>query len=113
MGAHFKLTRQHRAAIEDQIEALIAMLDALDGDPDLEPEDDVCAARDDGCGPFYVQGRRLWGSIDEDPGVLRPIYGSDQTAGPINYADASRAHRASEMGLERSPNGGWRPSVPA
>jgi hypothetical protein len=35
------LSPQHRTAIEDAIEALIALLDALDGDADLEaPCDD-------------------------------------------------------------------------
>jgi hypothetical protein len=36
-----------RAAIERTIDALITMLDALDGDPDLEPEDCARECPDD------------------------------------------------------------------
>lgn len=36
-----------RAQIEAAIESLIAHLDAMDGDPDLEPEVDCCSAHDD------------------------------------------------------------------
>ena len=108
MGAHFKLTTAHRAAIEDQVETLLALLDAMDGDCDLEPEHDRCEAGDDGCGALYNhQGVRVWGSSDEDRGVLKPVYGADQTAGPVNYEDASRGYRAAEMGLVRTATGGW------
>ncbi|MBP7334933.1 hypothetical protein [Niveispirillum sp.] len=41
------LSQASRADIEAAIEALIARLDSLDGDPDLEPETDGCDAHDD------------------------------------------------------------------
>ena len=48
------------------IEALIAELDKRDGDPDLEDDaDDMCAAGDDGCGPFWHGGHLHWGSTWE------------------------------------------------
>lgn len=112
MGAHFKLNRTHRAAIADQIETLIALLDVMDGDPDFEPEDDRCMAGDDGCAPFLLQGKQYWGSTDEDRGVLKPAYGINQTEGPINYVELDQAHRARLMGLERGPTGGWRRPSP-
>ena len=41
MGIHadFRTVLHNRAAIESEIERLIAMLDAYDGDPDLEDDD--------------------------------------------------------------------------
>lgn len=97
-----------RAAIEDEIERLIALLDTFDGDTDLEAEHDVDDAHDDGCGSFYAQGRRLWGSPHEEDGRLKPAYGVDQSAGPINYRESDQEHRAADLGLVRSPTGGWR-----
>lgn len=41
------LTRLPREIIEAIIEAALAELDARDGDPDLEPEEDRCVAYDD------------------------------------------------------------------
>lgn len=49
-GGDAALRRRVRAAVEallEQAERLIAALDALDGDCDLEPEEDCCDARDD------------------------------------------------------------------
>jgi hypothetical protein len=43
--AHIRHIVRLRARIEDQIEALIALLDALDGDADFEPD---CDAEDGG-----------------------------------------------------------------
>ena len=113
----------NREAIENQIEALLCLLDEMDGDPDIEdsdedccsahddrpdqayfgfgpgdgypgdPEDaeeeeDVCAAHDDGCGGIYVHGHLRWGSEHDEPGVLVPIYGVDQTAAPLDKVRA-------------------------
>jgi hypothetical protein len=60
----------NRAAIEDQIETLIALLDALDGDCDAEDdrEDDPLDH----------------GEADETANLFAPAYGIDQTLGPIN-----------------------------
>lgn len=75
--------RLPRPAIERLTEGLIAGLDLLDGDPDDEPEQDVDAAHDDGCGPVHLHGRRCWGSEHDEAGTLRPISGVDQTRDPI------------------------------
>ena len=42
-GRRISTARTYRDAIADEIERLIALLDAMDGDPDLEPEDDTGA----------------------------------------------------------------------
>lgn len=55
-----------RAAIEATIEELIAMLDEIDGDPDLEPEEDMCVAGDDGCGFHRAGWWSGWGARDEE-----------------------------------------------
>ncbi len=57
-----------RQAIEGAIETLIALLDAIDGDPDLEPETDMCSAGDDGCGPVWRMGELHWGSVWDEQG---------------------------------------------
>lgn len=56
-----RLTAKRRAAIEECIERLIAILDTLDPDCDLEPETDFCLAGDDGCGAFWRDGELYWG----------------------------------------------------
>jgi hypothetical protein len=97
-----------RAELSRLTERLIDRMDELDGDPDLEPEQDRCGAADDGCGAAYNgRGEIVWGTREEDPGVLKPIYSVDQTLGPINYGEASQEHHARDMGLVRSPRGGW------
>lgn len=74
------LRPEDRYAIEAQIEALIALLDADDGDPDFEPEDDL--------------------GIDDMPHdqehPLVPAYGIDQSAGPVNHAIACQAYDLAE-----------------
>lgn len=85
--------------IGDAVEALIARLDLLAGDADLEEDDHAGdlldereAASDDGRGLLSVL----------------PIWPIDQTREPSNYREASRDHQAAEMGLVRSPSGGWK-----
>jgi hypothetical protein len=53
-----------RARLEALIERAIAALDELDGDPDLEPEVDCCAAGDDD--PQYEAPSRAWAIGSED-----------------------------------------------
>jgi hypothetical protein len=62
------------------IEVMIAKLDELQGDVDLEDDDPSHDTLDDG--------------ENNDP-VAIPIYGEDQSAGPTNIAQAERAHRLS------------------
>lgn len=78
---HLGVMPTDRKAIEAQIEALIDMLDLIDGDPDLEPdyEDyDPCDL----------------GEPDQHLETL-PQYGEDQSAGPTNFDAAYEAHMAS------------------
>lgn len=72
------LTALDRKAVERQIEELIELLDTLDGDPDLEEDE-----------------------LHEDPLDLGepdnfmetpPIYGLDQSKGPVNERAAYDAH---------------------
>lgn len=75
------LTAFDRKAIERQIEQLIELLDTLDGDPDLE-EDELHEDPLD---------------LGEATGIMEtvPIYGLDQSAGPLNERAAYAAHRRS------------------
>jgi hypothetical protein len=73
-----------RHELEDVVERLIEELDRRDGDPDLELEEDCCAAGDDGCGHVKQHGQVLWGSAWDDQGVVIPRYGLDQSLGPVN-----------------------------
>lgn len=63
-----------------EAERLIAMLDELDGDPDVEP----CEAGDDGCHYLDIcPGKGGWGHASDSVGAA-PEYGEDQSAGPLN-----------------------------
>jgi len=61
----------NRAAIEHHVEALIALLDTIDGDADLEEDnEDCCGARDDtgGYHPADGHGDGLAGDpLDAEP----------------------------------------------
>ena len=58
-----------RAALSRLTERAIDRLDEIDGDPDLEPDDDdECPARDDGCAPIPFRGAVVWGYEGEDAG---------------------------------------------
>lgn len=73
-----------RAELARLTERLIDRMDEMDGDPDLEPEQDVDDAHDDGCGPVHKHGLTFWGAAEDDPGRdYIPIYGNDQSAGPL------------------------------
>jgi hypothetical protein len=75
---------QSRETLRELVALAIDRMDAMDGDPDLEPEEDRCEAGDDGCGLFSRwRGGTWWGST-EDAGKELPVprYGVDQT-GPI------------------------------
>lgn len=108
MGIHSPILPRHRRlAIEAEIagclqraELLIARLDRADA-PFEDLEDD------DPGGTFLDDGE---GEGDHGRGLLKelPTYGADQRRGPLNYQQASTDHRAAEMGLVRSPTGGWR-----
>lgn len=83
-----------REALAAMVELAIDRLDAMDGDPDLEPEEDRCAAGDDGCAPFWLMGQCWWGSraeAEESSQYLpKPRYGVDQTHPLLPQAALSR-----------------------
>lgn len=60
------IPRLSRHDLENLTERLIDRLDEIDGDPELEPEEDMCIARDDGCGAIIRNGQTQWGS-ERDP----------------------------------------------
>ncbi|USU09974.1 hypothetical protein NF700_06865 [Sphingomonadaceae bacterium OTU29MARTA1] len=73
-----------RAELSRLTERLIDRMDVLDADPDLEPEEDVDLSGDDGCGVVQRCGRTFWGAAEDDEGRDHvPIYGEDQSAGPL------------------------------
>lgn len=107
----------NRRAIEDQIEFLIAMLDAADGDPDREDGDEDCCAASDDNARTFSHGRLGYdcqlqdpdaeeadwpgGNVEDEPQAaegqdyyrLLPVYGVDQTLGPLNEIEAERQRR--------------------
>ncbi|WP_070151095.1 hypothetical protein [Sphingobium phenoxybenzoativorans] len=77
------LGRFDRRALASFITVAIDLLDALDGDPDLEDTD-----IEDG-DPLDL------GEAQADTEILvaPPRYGVDQTLGPVNEVEAIRAHQ--------------------
>lgn len=69
MHADFRTQLWNREEIEDEIERLITLLDAVDGDWDLEEGNDMEAVNEDGVGELSP---------------VLPRYGADQSIGPIN-----------------------------
>jgi hypothetical protein len=69
-----------RGQLEAAIEEMIALLDALDGDCDLEDDHE-------GYDPLDR------GEFDYERGVDLPRYGVDQSAGPVNVDEAIDAYR--------------------
>jgi len=107
------LARYDRRSLEAFLSVAIDLLDTMDGDPDIErngDENDGSFAEDEYCASFF-------GSFDgpgcpiSDPGggnvedegeeeedgagqiyATLPVYGVDQSVGPLNEAAAYRAH---------------------
>jgi hypothetical protein len=76
------LTRNERLKIEAQIELMIGLLDASDGDCDLEDDDPAGGAAEDA---GEAEDWRPHGIL-----LDLPIYSTDQTTGPINENQAWR-----------------------
>ena len=97
MGIHaqFVTALANRATIEAEIERLIGILDVADGDPDSEDDDPPGGASED-----EGEGVRLLPAL--------PVYGADQSLGPVNEDEAVRAWQAREYGVVRTDRGGWR-----
>lgn len=72
--------------IGETIDALIALMDDLDGDPDAEDDDPAGGSAED------------VGETEDWP-IGMPEYGVDQTLGPTNQAAAQRAHYERINGL--------------
>ena len=68
-----------RPMLERTVAAMIEHIDAIDGDTDLEPDDDAEAENEDG---------------REEEYEVRPVYGIDQSLGAINRVEAMRAYDA-------------------
>lgn len=69
------------------VDALIELLDEIDGDADFEP----CPAGDDGLHRLEIGLRSGWGALcDSDSGIV-PIYGVDQTQPPLNFTGSFRS----------------------
>jgi hypothetical protein len=71
------LSARDRYAIERQIEEL---LDAIDGDADLEEDD-------------FPGDEADW-EMDRTNPIMLPRYGVDQSTGPINFQEAEDAYLA-------------------
>jgi hypothetical protein len=91
MNAHFTqaLMAQPRARLELLSEAIITILDMMDGDPDREEDDDSGGNVEDG------------GELVNEDGVgdilsAKPVYGIDQTKGPLNGATAYQRQQLDE-----------------
>lgn len=84
------LSPEERAAIEAEVDRLIAILDAVDGDCDLEDDDPAGDPLDKGEDEEW----RPEGFV-----LPKPRYGEDQSEGPANEQEVSRAWRRHVMGL--------------
>lgn len=62
-----RLAGLDRNALAELASLAIDRLDAIDGDCDLEAEDDCCEAGDDGTGPVLFGGQVHWGSTHDEP----------------------------------------------
>ncbi|OJY68608.1 MAG: hypothetical protein BGP16_05005 [Sphingobium sp. 66-54] len=78
------LARYDRASLEAFLSVAIDLLDAMDGDPDVEDDDPSGDTLD------------ISGEAPTDNGAemyaIRPVYSVDQSRGPINEAEAHREH---------------------
>lgn len=75
---HLGLSAFDRKAVERQIEALIDLLDQIDGDADLEPDHDAYDPCDYGEPDLYHR--------------TLPAYAIDQSTGPLNADAIFEAH---------------------
>jgi hypothetical protein len=100
-----------RAQIEASVEALIELLDRIDGDPDFEETDAedafVLSAEAmrlvtdfPGCPVSDPGGGNVDDECEGGDSVYNtlPIYGVDQSAGPVNEVAAHRAYMAGIYG---------------
>lgn len=92
------LARLDTATLEAVAAAVIDILDTRAGDSDLEDDDPAGDALDE------------HGEHPSDDGctilAIRPIWGADQTAGPVNVRAAIAAHLEEDEARNR-PAAGW------
>jgi len=85
------LASYDRHKLEAFIEIAIGLLDMIDGDPDLE--DDDASEDDDPAGGNVEDERQEEEWRPEGISMPKPIYGVDQSAGPVNTVAAHRQWR--------------------
>lgn len=97
MGIHadFGTMLPNREAIENEIERLIAVLDVLDGDPDLEDDDPGGGNVEDE--PHMGEGQGYYPDI--------PLYGIDQSKGAINGRLIGQRHHLNELAADHERYG--------
>jgi len=83
IGLATVLARMSRRRLEQLAEAIISHLDALDGDVDMEDDD---PAGDDLDSKGEIEDWRPEGIV-----LPKPLYGLDQSLGPINEREAHNA----------------------
>lgn len=93
------LSTLHTTDLKAIAATAIDLLDARAGDCDLE-DDDPAGDTLDELGEHPA---------DDASTILRaaPVYGVDQSTGPINGRAAYQAHQAAELGLVRTARGTW------
>ncbi|MEH3046153.1 hypothetical protein [Sphingomonas adhaesiva] len=93
------LSTLHTADLKAIAATAIDLLDARAGDCDLEDDD---PAGD----PLDIDGEH---PCDDASTILamRPVYGADQSLGPVNGLVAYQEHQAEELGLVRTARGTW------
>lgn len=94
------LARLYTPDLTALVAAAIDILDGRAGDCDLEDGDPAGDPLDLHGEPCSDDGRAI---LD-----AKPLYGADQTLGPINARDANQHHQAAEAGLIRTARGTWR-----
>ncbi len=90
-----RISKRLRGKIEAALETLVALLDEVDGDVELEPEQDCCVAADDNPSPYPSALGPLYfiaaGQIDDDePSLGAPESSIDEQRGWARGGDADR-----------------------
>jgi hypothetical protein len=89
MGIHAQFALVNRRVIANEIERLIALLDIADGDFDLEEDDPAGDALDERGECLTDDGTEMLSTL--------PLYGLDQSAGPVNEREAAFVRRRQLM----------------
>lgn len=93
------LSRLYTSDLQAIVAAAIDILDQRAGDCDLEEDDHSGDLLDIEGEPPSDDGRPI--------SKMLPLYGIDQSRGPINHAEATQAYLAEQAGLVRTSRGTW------